>query len=341
MENQGMSLRLIGWILPVILMSFKAPAADSLIIEMGKATQKLNSVSNTQHPSCGCLTDSSPLSLVDAICAKPADTSEERAASESEVKSIADQVKQNYFSMLSASTELDKDQKEALRQRLEKIPPIQIKFCDKGDINYDNLSNTFTGCFPQHSSPSQVAMILSHEYAHSIGPCAYHAGWSPSKWGFAGRTLKYSEPMNFQKSLIEYPLRKFLTCQPAEILNLQLANQVSDSRWNSMCAHLKAEEFFADALGFAIFNKLEIENPSSFKKNVQAFCPGKGKVGKITEVNGVATTTWVEGWMTDSTHPDFEARYALFYAASKAAKKQTDLGPSPSLDLSACYSGQK
>ncbi len=249
-----------------------------------------------------------------------------------------------YVQFLSNSKELSAEQKEALLQRLQKIPQPEIKFCDPMDISYDNLENKISGCISKDQSLLQLGLILSHELGHAIGPCAYHASWSPFKLTKMGNTLSYSKPMDYKSSLNEYPFKKMLSCQPDEITKLQLTNQVRNEAWNVMCARTKQEELFADLIGSSVYADVlkaqgGIES-EQFLELAKTLCPSKGPVREVRIENGQSKVTERIDWLEPAGYPQTDIRLTALYQAfshKTVISPKKDLFFNPSTSLKGCF----
>lgn len=208
-------------------------------------------------------------------------------------------------------------QLEALEKRINEIKiDISIADCKTTTARYDILTNSISGCIPSTGlSFEQAYLILTHEMAHSIDPCSYHAvkseiSFNPTNFG---RILKYSKPMNYQQSLKEYPLAKLIACQPHHIQNQILVNDVNDKAWNVFCARPLSVEYFADQVGGYMFRVWSKKQSPEVQKKVKhsvasLFCPTRGKVGKLVE----GKIIFVEDFIESPSHPNFQDRYDLY-----------------------------
>lgn len=181
----------------------------------------------------------------------------------------------------------DESKRDALKARVQ-TALIKVNDCKDASIHYDAMINTVEGCLNSELEIEQSMFIMAHELSHTVDPCNYHAGESKvsyNPWKF-GKVLKYTDPLNYEKSLNEFPLKKIVLCQPVKIREKILLNTSTSERFNSLCGRPLSNEFFADQLGNYLFKQwLRESKVASLEKALQVvpklFCPHRGKVGRL------------------------------------------------------------
>jgi hypothetical protein len=302
--------------------SFANPTVNDVV---KNCIEKLNQNSSKQN---NCIIKTEPteknieLSL-EQLCSKKK-TTKEYSLKPKEIVSMFKQMREQYFDYLQTTKDLNSEERQIITERLRLIPEPNINICDSSTLHYDNLKNKFDGCLSKNISPLQLGLIFSHEFGHTIGPCAFHAAWSPFKIKKFGKALSYSEPMNYEKSLSEFPIKSLLQCQPKTNTAVQLMNSVGNKSWNVMCAKQKQEELFADLVGSFIYLKY-IKSQGNltegqFLELANTYCPSKGSVKSLVIEDGVQKITEKLDWIESPTSPEFKLRVSSFYEALTTLK---------------------
>ena len=328
--------------LSLFILTFNFSFADTQQ-QTKEAIQKLEALTKRK---CNCQTDlktgHQTLSQMEKIC-DSASGPGPSPVTPADALRLYKKILSAYQQFIQGSSELSQRQKEALAQRLQKIPEPHFILCKSTDIHYDNLKNKIEGCVSKEFSAKQIGFILSHELGHAVGPCAYHAGWSPFNLLKLGQSLQYSEPMNYKKSLEEFPLKAMISCQPSEVIQHQLINSVDNRSWNVMCARTKQEELFADLIGSRIYAQILKEeghlNEKSFFELAKVFCPTKGIIREIRFEKGQSQTKERVDWLEPAGYPSFDLRLdALFEGLKNGnALKEIDQIAIKTGPLQNCY----
>lgn len=193
-------------------------------------------------------------------------------------KKLSD-LKQKFILFLEKQN-LEHKIKEQLKKKIRKITS-SARYCDGEGIQYHTLNNHISGCMDEKEDPLLVEFILSHELAHSLDPCSYHFGpsdfsYNPLNWG---PVLKFSDPMNWNQSLDEFPFKKYMMKQHSEILSAKV--NFAQGQNPEVCTHIKSNEFFADTIAAEVLNLSQIDQEDKIKI-IKGFCPTK--IDKVTYI---------------------------------------------------------
>lgn len=309
-------IKLIISLLLVSNLAVSIEISSAVKDDLKNCLDQLSSVNKTKGNYCEANVEKVPTEKeMEALCNKPDKTAKNLIASDLQRLSVESEEFKKYLIDMIKKESLDKAKEEALEKRIKAIT-VNLQICKDSTIHYDILDNNITGCLANNDlTYEQALLMMTHELSHSVDPCSYHGGQSEKSYNPLnfGKVLKYSKPMNYEQSLKEYPFGSMVTCQPARIKEMTLMNQVSEPGWSALCAKFLSLEYFADEVGFKIFNQWTRNQPKALQDKIlkqvpHIFCPSKGQVGKM--VNG--KMVFEEGWMESGTHPTFKERYPLF-----------------------------